>query len=144
MTTTKTKRIKNELKKELPKWEMIAAIVHGNEDMIIDFIIERYTDIMVEEIVNKGEFMIYRVLTIKSVFNDQEGTVGFGERKPGYYLKAHVSDGVKLLHRAVQNGTVEVTRDNWKQTLRSIRDGIKSNGRKRRGIYNPFIDDEDE
>lgn len=115
------------------------------KDAVVEAVIDRFIDIAVEEVVQKGSFRIPFFLTVSTT--EYRGfQAGKGDVPPQKRLKVSISDGVRKLFHHQQSGATgaTVTRDNWKSRISDLR-GVKrgySKG-KSQSDWNPLLDEDD-
>lgn len=97
----------------------IAKDLYLREDVVAD-VLDRFVDIAVEEIVNRGEFKLTRLFSVSSVaYKGYES--GKGYVAPHERLKVRLSHGVsrlfQLRQKAYGGSTEVIDRDNWREIL---------------------------
>lgn len=91
------------------------------QEVVVREVLDRFSDILIEEVVNHGEADIHHIFHIKNTqykgFN-----AGKGEVKPHKRLRARLSAGLtKLFQHKDKNPEIEVTKDNWHDVFLSIK-----------------------
>lgn len=119
----------------------IAQDLYLRED-VVDEVLERWTDIAVEEIVNTGEFRFYRLFHVTSMkYKAYEG--GMGHVPAHWRLKIKLSEGVRRLFKmrfskfSGEDG--HITRDNWRDYLDAGIEEDKTS--KKTALHNPLLDE---
>lgn len=117
------------------------------QEEVVEAVLERFIDHSVEEIVNKGEFKVHRLLSISTVAY-RGYKAGKGEVPDHNRLKIRLSEGIHRLFKMRESDpNLEVTRDNWRgllSTLTPVRkqkpDSLGKNSED--VISNPFLDED--
>ena len=137
--------VRRELRREINELDLFldirAVITRGERVKIIDKIYNRIIDILVEKLLNEGELTIYPLLTIRAKPNPN-----FNPDNPlssPIRLEARVSEGIRLAWIARQAG-YQVDRDNYKEVIRQLRANREAKSLKKKGLFNPFLHEEDE
>lgn len=131
--------------------KQIAKDLYLRRDVVED-VLESFTNLMVEEIVNQGEFRIKNILTVDSA---EWGSYSLdGKTIPAHSrLKVRLSSKLKKLFKKYGPGSVEhgtLTRNNWTELDTTVE--TKNNekkispsnvaGESDHELVNPFIDDD--
>lgn len=116
---------------------------------VVEDVINKYTDVIVEEIVNKGEFHITNVLSISS--SSWKGYQLDGKEIPPHYrLTVRLSKKIKSLFKAFgpySNDHGVLTRDNWSKLItKEVVDKYEDYRKNKYSISseNPFLNDDED
>lgn len=136
------------LKKEIIV-RQIAKDLYLRED-VVEEVLDRFVDIAIEEIVNKGEFRVHRLLSV-SVSDYKAYRAGKGDVPAHQRLRVRLSDGIhslfKLRMGKFNGDTSTITRDNWRDFLgsnlqkkRTLNKALSPNSNE--DLYNPLLDED--
>lgn len=145
-TLSQAERIRRELNREFNDFELFmefrAMVTRGEETKLIKTILDRYHDLMIEQLATTGDLNISRVIRVRTVPN-KSWDFGRDDTSIPHRLEAKISETVKVLHKASFHGFL-VDRDNWKKVFKTIAKNKKENRLRGSELYNPMIDEQDD
>lgn len=111
---------------------------------IVEEILDGFIDIVVEDVVNKGEFVLTELFTITS----KEWKSSTYEKKPHRRLVIKISHRInelwKMRHNIFNGSTEVINRNNWKQIYYDNAKRYDKNSTEVLDENNPFLSDDDE
>lgn len=116
---------------------------------VVEIILNGAIDVIMEEIVNEGEFEIKQLFTVS---NAEWGsyTINGTQKVPKHFrLKIALNRAVKTLwktrHSRFNGEKGHITKDNWRDILRSTQpENSKKVVENLEDNYNPFLDDDED